>query len=181
MPRTQKQRDYQKGWWKKNPQKLKAKKASYYQRHREEILEKRKKYYAKVKADPVALDRLRAVKRSSVRRRSEQKREEQASRKKSEMCESCGEIGYVVYDHDHITGEFRGWLCQACNKALGFLRDNPAYIRALEGYVIKDFLRKQYKKLGIEVEFSDVLNRVRGRMNLINSRASLHFSDKSSH
>jgi len=31
----------------------------------------------------------------------------------------------LCMDHDHTTGEFRGWLCHDCNIAVGRLRDNP--------------------------------------------------------
>lgn len=37
------------------------------------------------------------------------------------------------FDHDHATGQFRGWLCMSCNTALGKFRDDPALLqRAIE-------------------------------------------------
>lgn len=51
-------------------------------------------------------------------------------RNEPENCEICGNkqtIGnrkYLCYDHDHSTGEFRGWLCNHCNYLLGYARDD---------------------------------------------------------
>jgi hypothetical protein len=42
----------------------------------------------------------------------------------SPNCDICRRIGQVVLDHDHVTGEFRGWLCGTCNSGLGGLGDN---------------------------------------------------------
>ena len=38
-------------------------------------------------------------------------------------------------DHNHETGEFRGWLCQQCNQALGFLRDSVEMVCGLNTYL----------------------------------------------
>ncbi len=39
------------------------------------------------------------------------------------------------WDHNHGTGEFRGWLCGSCNKALGLAGDNPLILERLAAYL----------------------------------------------
>jgi hypothetical protein len=39
-------------------------------------------------------------------------------------CDLCGRVAKLNLDHDHDTGNFRGWLCTSCNMALGKLGDN---------------------------------------------------------
>ena len=41
-----------------------------------------------------------------------------------DKCELCGRVEALHLDHDHITHEFRGWLCRSCNTSLGGLGDN---------------------------------------------------------
>lgn len=38
-------------------------------------------------------------------------------------------------DHDHQTGVFRGWLCDPCNRGLGFLRENPVVLARAADWV----------------------------------------------
>jgi Recombination endonuclease VII len=43
-------------------------------------------------------------------------------------------VGWCI-DHDHVTGQVRGVLCDPCNKGLGFLQDDPAVLAAAQRYV----------------------------------------------
>jgi hypothetical protein len=46
-----------------------------------------------------------------------------------------GRIKTLSLDHNHITGEIRGLLCTACNKGIGYFRDDPAQLRAAADYL----------------------------------------------
>lgn len=50
-------------------------------------------------------------------------------------CSVCGKTGKICYDHDHTTGDFRGWLCSSCNLALGNVKDDPELLRKLAEYL----------------------------------------------
>jgi hypothetical protein len=56
-------------------------------------------------------------------------------------CDLCGTIptgdpwNCLNLDHDHESGELRGWLCGPCNRALGLLRDDPKLLRRAAKYV----------------------------------------------
>lgn len=52
------------------------------------------------------------------------------TRAEPQMCECCGKpFGTGAWkgphlDHDHITGKFRGWICNKCNRGIGNLEDS---------------------------------------------------------
>lgn len=52
-------------------------------------------------------------------------------------CESEKSTRYsnLAVDHCHATGRVRGLLCNACNRAVGFLQDDPARARRLAEYL----------------------------------------------
>tara|TARA_R100000008_G_C3480201_1_gene113462 strand:+ start:126 stop:629 length:504 start_codon:yes stop_codon:yes gene_type:complete len=41
-------------------------------------------------------------------------------------CECCGKRCKGLVDHDYKTLQFRGWLCDWCNRGIGCLGDNEA-------------------------------------------------------
>lgn len=49
-------------------------------------------------------------------------------------CPLCGSMNLVV-DHDHVTNEVRGMLCQVHNKALGMLGDSVEGLQAAIDYL----------------------------------------------
>lgn len=69
-----------------------------------------------------------------------------APRPRPEVCEVCGAFAGtgkagIHYDHDHTTGEFRGWICMRCNIALGMVKDNAETLVALSEYLLKSRIK----------------------------------------
>jgi hypothetical protein len=60
-----------------------------------------------------------------------------AGRPKPNYCEVCGEKGQICFDHNHLTGKFRGWICSSCNFALGHSKDRPELLIKLANYLIE--------------------------------------------
>lgn len=56
---------------------------------------------------------------------------------KNPVCSNgaCGNTTKLHMDHNHTTGEFRALLCNGCNSALGFLKENPERISGLREYI----------------------------------------------
>lgn len=50
-------------------------------------------------------------------------------------CQVCGSDKKICVDHDHETGKIRGFLCDACNVALGKAEDSPDRLRKLADYL----------------------------------------------
>lgn len=56
-------------------------------------------------------------------------------------CAICGDHGQrraLAVDHDHLTGQVRGLLCDRCNPMLGYARDNIAVLEAAIEYLKKN-------------------------------------------
>lgn len=57
-----------------------------------------------------------------------------------QTCDICGR-GYpeasISWDHNHQSGEFRGWLCYECNFGLGQFKDNIELLERAKHYLIE--------------------------------------------
>ena len=51
------------------------------------------------------------------------------------ICQNKAKKYYL--DHNWSTGDFRGWLCNACNVALGLLKDDPKILARAISYIDK--------------------------------------------
>lgn len=64
-------------------------------------------------------------------------------RKQQGRCKICGDFrasffskGGLYVDHDHLTGEVRGLLCNSCNVMLGLAKDDVLILEAAKQYLI---------------------------------------------
>lgn len=60
--------------------------------------------------------------------------------RQSSRCAICGTHNddhwqSLHVDHCHTTGQVRGLLCQKCNRALGFFKDDPFLLRKAADYL----------------------------------------------
>ena len=123
----------QREYYKTHREKISAYKREYYQTHKEKIKayrfnhkEKNKKYHLKslYGLSLTDFDNLLLA--------------------QNNKCPICGQPldlqkpKNVVVDHSHKTGKVRGILCSNCNKALGFLKDNPEYAYNASIYLESD-------------------------------------------
>lgn len=64
-----------------------------------------------------------------------------AGRPRPFRCELCGVEGKTVFDHCHISGDFRGWLCDRCNRVLGCVEDSSQLLHDMAEYLEKARIR----------------------------------------
>jgi hypothetical protein len=63
---------------------------------------------------------------------------------KPEVCSCCGKqpIKWCL-DHDHISNEFRGWICEKCNTGIGKLGDDVNGLVMALNYLLSHELERK--------------------------------------
>lgn len=74
--------------------------------------------------------------------------EERAGRPRPKICEVCEKERKIFFDHDHSTGNFRGWICLNCNNVLGFAGDDSEILKKLIVYLEQSAKSKALEKNG---------------------------------
>jgi Recombination endonuclease VII len=96
-------------------------------------------FYSKYTHDGRLESKCKECNKASSHRRRHAKKVALAGRPRPEHCEVCGRksrngLG-LHWDHCHVGGHFRGWLCDNCNHTLGLVQDRPALLRQLADYL----------------------------------------------
>lgn len=61
--------------------------------------------------------------------------EEQVNWQSSCCLICCEHVERLCVDHDHTTGQTRGFICDLCNKGLGMFKDNPETVERAFNYL----------------------------------------------
>ncbi len=115
-----------------NKEKYAAKSKAWREENPEKAKENRRKYYLDNKQKELSYStKLNRLRKTGVTDEQYQAQLE----KQKHVCAICGNscTKALAADHSHITGKFRGLLCNPCNRGLGYLKDDPVIIsKALE-------------------------------------------------
>lgn len=107
-----------------NPEKKRA----YYLKHREKFIRRAVDYNKNNK------DR---------RNKLTRERREKARLARTKECPICKNIRPLTWDHCHVTGKERGWICSQCNVILGMAQDNVKTLEnAIEYLKERDYARR---------------------------------------
>jgi hypothetical protein len=133
-----------KAWRKRNKDKVNAQARRYHAKHPDKIAARTKRY--RKRHPGLLVERVRSWEqrnpnarrqlRLASKARQEAKLVEAAGRPRPSICDLCRKNnGGIVFDHCHRTGQFRGWLCNRCNTAIGLAYESPKVLRAMARYV----------------------------------------------
>lgn len=145
-------------WRAENPDKVNEQARRYRRKHPETNLRAKAKYRA-ANLDAIrvrdrlakAEDRKRNPEAHRTRMdryllRQEQKRVEIAGRPRPIECDLClvDAIGPICFDHCHVSHQFRGWLCDRCNKVLGLVKDSAELLERMGNYLEHHHAKHHY-------------------------------------
>jgi hypothetical protein len=137
MPRDPaKVREYNRRYREKNRVKLRCNRLVWEEKNRDAMKEYQREYRATRREALNAKKRLEHYNLTQV----------ELDTMLAAQCDKCvicnlppggkGPNAVLHIDHDHETGEVRGLLCQACNRGLGFFRDDPERLAAAIEYLV---------------------------------------------
>ena len=118
-------------YYKRNAEKVRAKRAAYRAENRDQENARRREYSQR-KPHVIKNQHLLASFNLSLTEY------ERLSAQQNGLCAICHGTDVtkkLAVDHDHVTGKIRGLLCSSCNLALGMFEDNPGYLHSAMNYL----------------------------------------------
>ena len=109
----------------------------YRSKHRQKYLADARNYHSKNRERENAKGRVREARRKARIQLA------LAGRPKPPHCECCGRESKVTFDHCHASTQFRGWICNNCNAALGHIHDDVSWLMKLIAYLTRSGHRAQ--------------------------------------
>ena len=94
-----------------------------------------KKNADKQKASSLTWKRANRIKVLATKYKCEEELLQELFEKTGGQCTICKSEDNLVVDHCHTTQDVRGLICGNCNKALGFVKDNPEVLRNMINYL----------------------------------------------
>ena len=134
-------KEYNKEYNSNHREKINAQHREYYHKHQEEIDSQHKEYYHNHEKEIRKYERIYRLKKHYELNITEF---DNLLLAQDNKCLICGQPLYlqnphsVHIDHSHKTGVIRGILCSNCNRAIGFLKDNPEYAYNASIYLESD-------------------------------------------
>ncbi len=74
----------------------------------------------------------------------------QLQQRRCAICNDLPNRENLDIDHDHKTGKVRGLLCSACNRAIGYMGDNPERLIKAANYLTNKFMSEEIQEEGVE-------------------------------
>jgi hypothetical protein len=132
-------RAYQKAWNEKNRERLREKERQYYR----DNTFRWKNADGSWKRSYADVDRRKEVARNYYYRNKDKINAKNKQRRDTERrhgtCPICiRENMRLVWEHDHVTGKHRGWVCSPCNLVLGHSYENAETLRRAIMYLQGD-------------------------------------------
>lgn len=145
--RRDKQREYGIGYRAKHKDRLQKRSHKYFMEHHEDMLKFMRQHYQANKKQISEWSKNKYVSDSTFRNKRKLHARAMKAGLDDKTYRSAVYVNLVLQDgncaicyrpiwqgdfrldHDHKTGAIRGLLCDKCNAAIGFLKDNPDYCR----------------------------------------------------
>lgn len=129
-----------KKWTEKNKEKVRQYRQAYREKNGDKIRERMAVYHREwfiknKERRTIQLNEWRAANKDKLDQARLRRKERKASRPRPDFCEITGLPGKITFDHDHATGEFRGWISNQCNRIAGQANDDFNLLRLVADYL----------------------------------------------